>query len=50
MRSQSSVCAQRIKAPTDVGSGAVAKWRRSPAQPVTELIGSTNPSLHPDKL
>ncbi|EDJ4266761.1 hypothetical protein CG278_25265 [Salmonella enterica subsp. enterica serovar Muenchen] len=42
-------CAKRIKAPADVGGVAVAKWRRSPAQPVTLLIGSTNPSLRPAK-
>ncbi|EDR6015959.1 hypothetical protein B5W56_004226 [Salmonella enterica subsp. enterica serovar Javiana] len=49
MHSQSSECAKRIKAPADAGGIAVVKWRRSPAQPVTLLIGSTNPSLRPAK-
>ncbi|HAF0924308.1 TPA: hypothetical protein G9G43_004012 [Salmonella enterica subsp. enterica serovar Montevideo] len=37
------------KAPADACSCTVVNWRRSPAQPVTLLIGSTNPSLRPAK-
>ncbi|ELG3277747.1 hypothetical protein RN004_003849 [Salmonella enterica] len=36
-----------IEAPADGEYGTVSEWRRSPAQPVTLLIGSTNPFLPP---
>lgn len=36
-----------MEAPADVEYDTVSEWRRSPAQPVTVLIGSTNPSLPP---
>jgi len=36
-----------MEAPAGVEYGAVSEWRRSPAQPVTFLIGSANPSLRP---
>ncbi|EAR6896739.1 hypothetical protein CSN29_19995 [Salmonella enterica subsp. diarizonae] len=35
-----------MEAPADGEYGSVRDWCRSPAQPVTKLIGSTNPSLH----
>lgn len=34
-----------MEAPKDDTYGTVVEWRRSPAQPVTELIVSTRPSL-----
>lgn len=36
-----------MEAPADVEYGTVSEWRRSPAQPVTLLTGSTNPPLPP---
>ena len=36
-----------MEAPAGVEYGSVSEWRRSPAQPVTLLTGSTNPSLPP---
>lgn len=36
-----------MKAPAGAEYDTVGEWRRSPAQPVTLLIGSTNPSLRP---
>ena len=36
-----------MEAPAGVEYGSVSEWRRSPAEPVTLLIGSTNPSLRP---
>lgn len=36
-----------IEAPEGIEYGTVSEWRRSPAQPVTLLIDSTNPSLSP---
>jgi len=36
-----------MEAPAGVEYETVVKWRRSPAQPVTLLTGSTNPSLRP---
>lgn len=36
-----------MEAPAGVEYGTVSEWRRSPAQPVTSLIGSTNPSFPP---
>ncbi|HGV1180035.1 TPA: hypothetical protein ACNBZU_004597 [Escherichia coli] len=36
-----------MEAPADGEYGSVRDWRRSPAQPVTVLIGSANPSLPP---
>lgn len=40
---------RRIKAPTDAQNIAYAEWRRDPAKPVTMLIGSAYPALHPAK-
>lgn len=36
-----------MEAPAGVEYGSVSEWRRSPAEPVTLLTGSTNPSLPP---
>lgn len=36
-----------MKAPARVEYDTAGEWRRSPAQPVTLLIGSTNPFLPP---
>jgi len=36
-----------MEAPAEGEHGSVRDWRRSPAQPVTLLIGSTNPFLRP---
>ncbi|ENY2914295.1 hypothetical protein ACFW8K_004431 [Salmonella enterica] len=38
-----------MEAPAGTKYGTIVKWRRSPAQPVTLLTGSTNPSLRPAK-
>ncbi|EEJ1196273.1 hypothetical protein GPD46_004881 [Salmonella enterica] len=40
---------RRIEAPAESKYSPELKWRRSPAQPVTLLIDSTNPSLRPAK-
>jgi len=36
-----------MEAPAEGEYSSVRDWRRSPAQPVTFLIGSANPSLRP---
>ncbi|MDL4915032.1 MAG: hypothetical protein QRY16_14915 [Enterobacterales bacterium endosymbiont of Blomia tropicalis] len=36
-----------MEAPAGVEYGSVSEWRRGPAQPVTVLISSANPPLHP---
>lgn len=51
MRSLSTECRfSGMEAPAGIEYGTVSEWRRSPAQPVTVLIGSTNPSLRPARL
>ena len=48
VRSLSTECRfSGMEAPAGIEYGTVSEWRRSPAQPVTLLIGSTNPSLRP---
>jgi len=36
-----------MEAPAESEYGTAGEWRRSPAEPVTLLTGSTNPSLPP---
>lgn len=49
-RSQSTECrVSGMEAPAGVEYGTVSEWRRSPAQPVTLLIGYINPSLPPGR-
>ena len=36
-----------MEVPADAEYGTVSEWHRSPAQPVTFLIGSANPFLRP---
>ena len=51
MRSLSTECRfSGMEAPAGIEYGTVSEWRRSPAQPVTLLIGSSNPSLPPARL
>ncbi|EHT97642.1 hypothetical protein [Pantoea stewartii] len=39
-----------MEVPANAEYGFTGEWHRSPAQPVTLLIGSTNPSLRPARL
>jgi len=36
-----------MEVPADAEYSFTGEWHRDPAQPVTVLIGSANPSLHP---
>lgn len=40
---------RRMEAPAVAEDVSATEWRRNPAKPATDVIGSTNPSLHPEK-